>query len=69
MMLQCPICHVRFVRQVLENYEVLEDYEVQARRKSDARVGGLQVLTCNNGHIFFVRKSDLGAERVSGAAA
>lgn len=63
MMLQCPICHVAFIR------EVLEDYEVQVRRKSDAHVGGLQVLTCNNGHIFFVRKSDLGAERVSGAAA
>jgi len=63
MMLQCPICHVGLVR------EVLEDYEIQARRKSDARVGGLQVLTCSNGHIFFVRKSDLGAEKVSGAAA
>jgi hypothetical protein len=63
MMLQCPICHVGFVRQVLENYEVL------ARCNSDTRVGGLEVLTCSNGHIFFVRKSDLCTERAAGAAA
>lgn len=63
MMLQCPICHVAFIR------EVLEDYDIQARRNSDARVGGLQVLSCSNGHIFFIRKSDLGTEKVSGAAA
>lgn len=63
MTLQCPICHVALVR------EVLEDYEVQARRDNDTRVGGLQVLTCSNGHIFFVRKADLCAQRVSFAAA
>jgi len=63
MMLQCPICHVGFVREVLENYVVL------AKRDHDTRVGGLQVLACSNGHIFFVRKSDIPAERVAGAAA
>lgn len=63
MMLQCPICHVAFVREVLENYEVV------AKGDHDTRVGGLQVLTCGNGHIFFVRKSDLPAERSAGAAA
>ncbi len=63
MTLQCPICHVDFIR------EVLEEYEVQARRGHETRVGGLQVLTCVNGHIFFIRKSDISAEKVSGAAA
>lgn len=65
MTLQCPICHVAFIR------EVLEDYEVQAshNRENDTRVGGLQVLTCSNGHVFFVRKADLCAQRVSFAAA
>jgi hypothetical protein len=63
MRLQCPICHVAFVR------EVLQDYEVQARRDEETRVGGLQVLSCCHGHIFFIRKSDLTVERTSGAAA
>lgn len=63
MTLQCPICHVACV------HEVLEDYQIQARRESETRVGGLQVLTCCNGHIFFIRKLDLSIERVSGAAA
>lgn len=63
MTLQCPICHVEFVR------EVLEDYRVQAKRdrSKDTRVGGLQVLTCSNGHVFFIRKEDLCLQR--GAAA
>ncbi len=63
MTLQCPICHVAFIR------EVLEEYEVQARRDGVAQVGGLQVLNCSNGHIFFIRKSDISIEKVSGAAA
>jgi hypothetical protein len=63
MMLQCPICHVAFV------HEVLDDYQIQARRNDEIQVGGLQVLTCCNGHIFFIRKSDLSIERKSGAAA
>jgi hypothetical protein len=63
MTLQCPICHVAFV------HTVLEDYQVQARRDSSIQVGGLQVLTCCNGHIFFIRKSDISIEMVSGAAA
>jgi hypothetical protein len=63
MRLQCPICHVAFV------HEVLHDYEVQVRREEETRVGGLQVLTCCNGHVFFVRKLDLTVERTSGAAA
>lgn len=55
MTLQCPICHVEFIR------EVLQDYEVQARRDRHnmMHVGGLQVLTCSNGHVFFIRKEDL----------
>ena len=53
MMIQCPICHVSFVREVLSNYQVL------VRRGAEAEVGGLEVLTCSNHHIFFVRKSDL----------
>lgn len=63
MSLQCPICHVMFV------HEVLADYQVQVKRSGETRVGGLQALTCCNGHIFFVRKSDLSMERASGAAA
>lgn len=63
MSLQCPICHVAFV------HEVLEDYKVQAKRNDDTPVGGLQALTCCNGHIFFIRKSDLSIEQASGAAA
>lgn len=65
MTLQCPICHVDFIR------EVLEDFEVHATRdqNNDSRVGGLQVLTCSNGHIFFIRKSDLCVQRGTGAAA
>ena len=65
MTLQCPICHVEFIR------EVLEDYDVQARRdrNNNTRVGGLQALSCSNGHIFFIRKSDLCVQQVSGAAA
>jgi hypothetical protein len=63
MTLQCPICHVAFV------HAVLEDYEVEVRRESKTQVGGLEVLTCCNGHIFFVRKSDISTEMVSGAAA
>lgn len=63
MMLQCPICHVAFIR------EVLEEYEVEARRDHQIRVGGLQVLNCSNGHIFFICKSDISVEKVSGAAA
>lgn len=63
MRLQCPICHVAFI------HEVLEDYEVQARRGEETRVGGLQVLSCSNGHIFFIRKSDLTIERGCGVAA
>ncbi|HET9181551.1 MAG TPA: hypothetical protein VFP59_05420 [Candidatus Angelobacter sp.] len=63
MTLQCPICHVEFIR------EVLQDYEVQARRDrhNKMRVGGLQVLTCSNGHVFFIRKEDLCLHK--GAAA
>jgi succinyl-CoA synthetase beta subunit len=53
MMIQCPICHVSFVREVLSNYQVL------VRRDGETEVGGLEVLTCSNHHIFFVRKSDL----------
>jgi hypothetical protein len=63
MTLQCPICHVEFIR------EVLEEYEVEAKRGNDIRVGGLQVLTCSNGHIFFVRKSDVCLEQSFRAAA
>jgi hypothetical protein len=63
MTLQCPICHVAFV------HTVLEDFELQARRESKTDVGGLQALTCCNGHIFFIRKSDISLEMVSGAAA
>jgi len=63
MTLQCPICHVESIR------EVLEEYEVEARRGKDVRVGGLQVLTCSNGHIFFIRKSDVCLEQVFRAAA
>jgi hypothetical protein len=63
MQLQCPICHVAFV------HEVLQDYEVQVRRGKETRVGGLQALTCCNGHIFFIRKLDVAIERASGAAA
>jgi len=63
MTLQCPICHVEFIR------EVLEEYEVEARRGNGTRVSGLQVLACSNGHIFFIRKSDVGMEQVLRAAA
>lgn len=63
MRLQCPICHVAFV------HEVLQEYEVQAISHEETRVGGLQVLTCCNAHIFFVRKLDLTIERTSCAAA
>lgn len=63
MTLQCPICHVAFIR------EVLEQYEVQARHDGVTQVGGLQVLNCINGHVFFIRKSDVASEKVSGAAA
>ncbi|HKW75382.1 MAG TPA: hypothetical protein VJN64_07650 [Terriglobales bacterium] len=56
MMLQCPICHVSFVREVLSGYQVL------VKRDNEAEVGGLEVLTCSNHHIFFVRKSDLVEE-------
>ena len=63
MTLQCPICHVEFIR------EVLEEYEVEAKKANDIRVGGLQVLTCSNAHIFFIRKSDVSVEQVFRAAA
>jgi hypothetical protein len=63
MTLQCPICHVESIR------EVLEEYEVETRRGKGVRVGGLQVLTCSNGHIFFIRKSDVCLEQVFRAAA
>jgi hypothetical protein len=53
MIIQCPICHVCFIQ------EVLSDYRVLVRRGNEAEVGGLEVLTCSNNHIFFVRKSDL----------
>jgi len=63
MMIQCPICHVSFVREVLSNYLVL------VKRHDEAEVGGLEVLTCSNHHIFFVRKSDLAEEECLKAAA
>ena len=63
MILQCPLCHVAFIR------EVLQEYDVEARRDGVAQVGGLQVLNCSNGHVFFIRKSDIPVENVSGAAA
>jgi hypothetical protein len=50
--------------------EVLGDYQVLVRREDESKVGGLEVLTCSNQHIFFVRKSDLNEEEaVIGVAA
>lgn len=63
MTLSCPLCHVACV------HEVLQDYQIQATRENEIRIGGLQVLTCCNGHVFFVRKSDLLMEKAWGAAA
>lgn len=63
MMIQCPICHVSFVREVLNKYKVL------VRRDDEVEVGGLEVLTCSNHHVFFVRKSDLFEEASLKAAA
>ena len=63
MMIQCPICHVSFVREVLSKYQVL------VRRDDEVEVGGLEVLTCSNHHVFFVRKSDLFEEVSFKAAA
>ena len=63
MMIQCPICHVSFVREVLNKYKVL------VRRDDEVEVGGLEVLTCSNHHVFFVRKSDLFEEVCFKAAA
>jgi hypothetical protein len=53
----CPICNEDRVRTTLQACDIT------ARFKDDSRdVYGLASFTCQNGHIFFVRMSDLVME-------
>jgi len=52
---KCPICGRSGVEPVLEGVKILATYE-----QFEGYIGGLMVFRCiEEGHIFFVRASDL----------
>jgi hypothetical protein len=56
----CPICSDLSVHSTLQQYNVI------ARVKGEERtVSALSAFTCQNGHIFFLRISDLVGEEAS----
>ena len=53
----CPICAAGEVQPVLRNLTIIATDPAQCQ---DRRVGGVAVFQCRgNGHVFFVRASDL----------
>lgn len=53
--LKCPICGKSSIEPVLETVKVVAAYE-----RFQGEIGGLKVYRCTvEGHIFFVRNTDL----------
>jgi len=56
----CPICNDYRIKTTLQ------ECDITAKFKSDTRdVHGLASFVCENGHIFFVRMSDLVMDQPS----
>jgi len=56
--IQCPVCGKSSIEPVLQSIKIVASYE-----RFEGDIGGLKVYRCKeNGHIFFVRGSDLENE-------
>jgi len=56
----CPICNDYRIKTTLQDCDITAQFKLGNRE-----VHGLASFVCENGHIFFVRMSDLVVERQS----
>jgi hypothetical protein len=57
MLICCPICCC------VPAQPVLDEYSITVKSRSESTLRGLCTYQCPGGHVFFIRKADLGADR------
>jgi len=56
----CPICNDYHIKTTLQECDIIAKF-----KSKDRDVHGLASFVCDNGHIFFVRMSDLVMNQAS----